>query len=155
MVYDFLSILPLKGNNEFYIIPFEMVQSSPPAFENFYDSIREILITARNRVYRAANSKMVIAYWNIGRTVVEEEQKGSGRADYGKLLIETLSIRLTSEFGKGFDKSNIWNMVRFYKTFPILDAVRRELSWTHFRLLIRVKNNDAREFYMKKTWNKH
>jgi predicted nuclease of restriction endonuclease-like (RecB) superfamily len=128
-----------------------MAQSLSPSFESFYNRIKEILKIARNRVYRAANSEMVIAYWNIGRTIVEEEQKGITRADYGKLLIESISNRLTSEFGKGFDKTNIWNMVRFYKTFPILDAVRRELSWTHYRLLMRVENDDAREFYMQET----
>jgi len=115
-----------------------MTKSLSTSFDSFYDSIKVILENARNKVYRAANSEMVIAYWNIGRTIVEEEQKGISRADYGKLLIETISNRLTSEFGKGFDKTNIWNMVRFYRTFPILDAVRRELSWTHYRLLIKV-----------------
>ena len=92
------------------------------SFEISYDRIKEILETARNRIYRIANSEMVIAYWNIGRTIIEEEQKGSNRADYGKLMIETLSRRLTSEFGKGFEKTNLWNMIKFYKTFPILDA---------------------------------
>jgi hypothetical protein len=96
------------------------------SFESFYSRIKEILEAARNKVYRTANSEMVIAYWNIGHIIVEEEQKGSGRADYGKLLVETLSFKLTSEIGKGFDKTNLWNMIRFYKTFPILDAVRRE-----------------------------
>jgi predicted nuclease of restriction endonuclease-like (RecB) superfamily len=126
-----------------------MVQSLSTSFESSYDRIKEILETARNRVYRAANSEMVISYWNIGRTIFEEEQKGSRRAGYGKLLLESLSVRLTNEFGKGFDKSNLWNMIGFYKTYPILDALRRELSWTHYRLLIRVEDDDAREFYMQ------
>ncbi len=94
--------------------------------------------TARKKVYRTANSEMVIAYWNIGRTIFEEEQKGSSLAGYGKLLLESLSIRLTNEFGKGFDKSNLWNMIGFYKTYPILDALRGELSWTHYHLLLKV-----------------
>jgi len=128
-----------------------MTKSLSASFEVTYDRIKEILEKARNKVYRAANSEMVIAYWNIGRTIVEVKQKGSNRADYRKLLVVSLSARLTSEFGKGFDKTNLWNMIRFYKTFPILDAVRRQLSWTHYRLLMRVENDDAREFYIKET----
>jgi len=126
-----------------------MDKALSPSFESFYNRIKEILETARNRVYRTANSEMIVAYWNIGRIIVEEEQKGSDRADYGKLLVETLSFKLTSEFGKGFDKTNLWNMIRFYKTFPILDAVRRELSWTHYRILMRIEKDDAREFYLQ------
>lgn len=122
-----------------------------PSFENSYNRIREILETARYRVYRTTNSEMIIAYWNIGHTIVEEEQKGRSRAGYGKLLLKSLSIRLTSEFGKGFDKTNLWNMRKFYKTFPILDAVRRELSWTHYRSLMRLENESIREFYIKES----
>jgi len=126
-----------------------MNKSLSNSFESTYDRIKEILETARNRVYLAANSEMVIAYWNIGRAIVEEKQKGSNRAEYRKLLVVSLSARLTSEFGKGFDKTNLWNMIRFYRTFPIIDAVRRQLSWTHYRLLMRVENDDAREFYLQ------
>ena len=126
-----------------------MNKSLSTSYESFYDKIKKILETARNRVYRSANTEMVQAYWNVGRTIYEEEQKGSARSDYGKLLVESLSTKLTSEFGKGFDKTNLWNMIRFYKTFPIIDAVRRELSWTHYRLLMRVENDDARNFYIK------
>lgn len=126
-----------------------MTKSLSASFENTYDTIKMILETSRSTVYRAANSEMVNAYWNIGRTIVEEKQKGSNRADYRRLLVESISARLTSEFGKGFDKTNIWNMIKFYRTFPILDAVRRQLSWTHYRLLMRVENEDAREFYLQ------
>jgi predicted nuclease of restriction endonuclease-like (RecB) superfamily len=128
-----------------------MAQTESPSFESSYNRIKEILGKARSRVYRAANSEMVIAYWNIGRTIFEEEQKGKNRAEYRKQFVESLSARLTSEFGKGFDKTNIWNMIKFYRTFPILDEVRRELSWTHYRLLMRVENNDARMFYTQET----
>ena len=121
------------------------------SFESFYNRIKEILEAARNKVYRTANSEMVIAYWNIGRIIVEEEQKGSDRADYGILLVKRLSFKLSSEFGKGYDKSNLWNMIRFYKTFPIIDAVRRELNWTHYRILIYIENEDARNFYLKES----
>jgi len=100
---------------------------------------------------------MVKTYWNVGRLIVEEEQKGKSRAEYGKSIVENLSVRLTKDFGKGFDMTNIWNMRKFYLTFPILDAVRQELTWTHYRLLIRVENEKARKFYIKEAiagnWN--
>jgi predicted nuclease of restriction endonuclease-like (RecB) superfamily len=127
----------------------KMNKAVSSSFSKFYDKIKEVLKSARNNVYRRVNTEMVVAYWTIGRTIVEEEQKGFDRADYGTLLVETLSIRLTSEFGRGFDKTNLWNMIKFYKTFPILDAVRRELSWTHYRLLIRIEKDDARKFYLQ------
>ena len=116
--------------------------------DKLYQKVKEILDNARNKVYQTANFEMVQAYWKIGREIVEEEQRGKSRADYGKHFIEEISNRLTKEYGKGFDQSNIWNMRQFYQTYPILDAVRRELSWTHYRLLMRVEKENAREFYM-------
>ncbi|MCK5464511.1 MAG: hypothetical protein KAI95_15895 [Bacteroidales bacterium] len=94
--------------------------------------------TARKKVYQNVCKTRSLQGRDIGRTIVEEEQKGSSRAGYGKLLLESLSIRFTNEFGKGFDKSNLWNMIGFYKTYPILDALRGELSWTHYQLLLKV-----------------
>ena len=104
---------------------------------NIYARIREIIENSRGNIARAVNNEMVIAYWNIGREIIEEEQKGRNRAGYGKKLLETLAVRLTLDYGKGFDASNLWNMRRFYQVYPILDALRRELSWTHYRILIR------------------
>ena len=92
---------------------------------------------------------MVQAYWNIGRIIVEEEQKGKTKAEYGEYLLQELSARLTSEFGKGFDYSNVKNMRQFYVTFPIGDALRSQLSWTHYRLLMRVEKESTREFYLE------
>lgn len=100
---------------------------------------------------------MVVAYWHIGREIIEEEQKGKSRADYGQKFLEMIAERLTNEFGQGFDASNLWNMRKFYQTFPILDALRRELSWTHYRILMRVDNHQARSFYevecVKNNWS--
>src|SRR5262245_19985815 len=90
---------------------------------------------------------MVAAYWEIGRVIIEEEQRGNDRAEYGRRLVEDLAVRLTAEFGKGFDRSNLWHMRSFYVAYPILDALRRELSWTHFRTLLKIENPDARRFY--------
>jgi len=91
---------------------------------------------------------MVAAYWEIGRVIVEQEQEGQQRAEYGRALITELSSRLKSElFGKGFDPSNLAKMRAFYLSYPIFDAVRPELSWTHYRLLLRVDKPEARAFY--------
>ena len=114
-----------------------------------YRKIKDILTNARQHAYREVNFIMVEAYWNVGRLIAKEEQKGRKRAGYGEQLLETLSMRLYQDFGKGFDPSNLWNMRRFYQTFPILDALRRELSWTHYRLLMRVENENARNFYIE------
>jgi predicted nuclease of restriction endonuclease-like (RecB) superfamily len=115
---------------------------------HLYKAIKTVLIEARKTAYKTVNSVMVEAYWNIGRLIVEEEQKGEQRAKYGQKLLENLSQRLSYDFGKGFDASNLWNMRKFYLTFPILDAVRRELTWTHYRLLLRVNDNKTRTFYL-------
>ena len=128
-----------------------MVQSLSPSFESFYDRIKEILETARNRVYRKANYEMVLAYWQLGNAIVEEEQIGKTRAEYGKHLLKNLAARLTVDFGKSFDESNLRNMRKFYLIFPKRDALRPELSWTHYRLLMRIENDDAREFYIQET----
>src|SRR5262249_16700929 len=97
--------------------------------------------------YQAVNAAMVLAYWEIGRTIVEEEQRGQARADYGRQLLAHLSRRLKVDFGKGFDPSNLSMMRAFYLAYPIFDAVRQELSWTHYRILLRVDRPDARAFY--------
>ena len=119
--------------------------------------ICSILENARGNVARAINFEMVVAYWHVGREIVEEEQTGKARAAYGKKLLETLAGRLSGRFGRGFDASNLWNMRQFYRTYPILDAVRRELSWTHYRILMRVEKPEARSFYeiecVKNNWS--
>lgn len=118
-----------------------------------YRRIRDVLTQARTRAWRAVNAEMVAAYWQIGRIIVEEEQRGEARAEYGKRLIADLSAKLSSEFGKGFDKSNLWNMRAFYLSYPKIDAVRRELSWTHYRLLLRVEKPEAKAFYESEAVN--
>ena len=115
--------------------------------EDFYDQIAGILRLARKTAYVAVNFTMVQAYWEIGRAIVAQ-QDGEERAQYGASLIAILSKRLTVEFGKGFDESNLLNMRRFYLAFPIQDSLRPELSWTHYRKLIKVKDETARTWYM-------
>jgi DUF1016 N-terminal domain len=94
------------------------------------------------------NQAMVLTYWQVGRLIVEDEQGGEVRAEYGKAVLDRLAERLTVEFGKGFDITNLRHMRRFYKLFPNQDALRRELSWTHYRLLLKVESEVARSWYM-------
>lgn len=109
--------------------------------------IEQIIRDARQTAYRAVNFTMVLAYWNIGRLIVEDELHWQ-RADYGKAVLKDLSMRLTKDFGKGFDESNLRYMRLFYKNFPICDTLRHVLSWSHYRRLISVENADARMWYM-------
>ncbi len=123
---------------------------------SFYNQIKEILATARQKVYATANFAMVEAYWNIGKRIVER-QGGETRAEYGASLISELSRLMTADFGKGFTASNLKNMRQFYLTFPNSYALRSELSWTHYRLLMRVESEQARQFYLdeclKSAWS--
>ena len=115
--------------------------------DNLALSIAQIIRNARQTAYRAVNFTMVTAYWNIGKLIVEDELHWE-RADYGKSVLKNLSERLTKEFGKGFDESNLRYMRLFYKTFPICDTLRHELSWSHYRRLISVENEKSRMWYM-------
>jgi predicted nuclease of restriction endonuclease-like (RecB) superfamily len=120
----------------------------------FYDSIAQVLRAARCNAYRAINFVMVEAYWSVGRMIVEEEQLGKGRAEYGRLLMSNLSRRLTAEFGNGFGETNLKYFRQFYLTYPVQSAeqIRHtlcdELTWSHYRLLMRVEKPDARQWYM-------
>ncbi len=116
--------------------------------EKTYSTIRGYVVNAQNRVAAAVNSAMVLAYHEIGVQIYKACGEND-RAGYGKGLLQYLSERLTAEFGKGFDESNLRNMRRFYCAFPIRDALRPELSWTHYRLLMRVPDEAARQFYLE------
>ena len=114
---------------------------------SFYDDIRRIIAEARNQVYRYVGATLLYAYWEIGRRIVTEEQKGSTRAEYGVGVLKELSARLTAEFGQGFDERNLRYMRRFYQTFPIRNTLCSELSWSHYRLIMSVENEKARQYY--------
>lgn len=122
---------------------------------NFVSDIKQILQTARNKAYSVVNSTMVEAYWLIGRRIVKEEQQGKERAKYGKEILKTLAKELSSEFGKGFDERELRRIRQFYLFFPIRDTLRPELSWSHYRLLIRVSNEETRHYYLKEAANQH
>lgn len=121
------------------------------SFESFYKKIKEILETARARVYQSVNFEMVNAYWHIGREIVEVEQKGKERAEYGQNLLDSLSEKLTADYGKGFNSRNLAYMRQFYQLFPNMNALRSELSWTHYRILMRIEKDAARDFYMQES----
>lgn len=109
--------------------------------------IRQLLTHARQTVVQTVNTAMVQTYWHIGRIIIEHEQQGQARADYGKQILAQLALSLTAEFGKGFDVTNLRNMRRLYEVYPIRDSLRLELSWTHYRTLIRIENVQARDWY--------
>lgn len=111
-----------------------------------YDSVRSTLEGARRKAAIAVNDAMVEAYWEVGRQIVEAQ---GDRAEYGKHLMEYLSERLTQEFGKGFTERRLRQMRQFYLTFPIRHSLRAELSWTHYRLIIGIKDEKKRMFYMR------
>ena len=128
-----------------------------------YSSIKDILETSRKNVFRNINSAMVRTYWNIGRIIVEEEQKGKDRAEYGESLIKELSKRLTRDFGRGFDERNLRYIRLFYIKFKNWNALSSEsqkggalshqLSWSHYRRLLKVENENARNFYINESIN--
>lgn len=114
---------------------------------SLYDTINRIIEDARNTVYQTANFTMVKAYWNIGKAIVEEEQNGKQRAEYGAELIKRLAEKLTKTQGKSYSERNLWYMKQFYQQWVNMNALRSELSWTHYRLLLRVESEQARQFY--------
>ena len=116
---------------------------------NIYQEIKELLYSAKNRVYQTINTTMTQTYFQIGKRIVEEEQGGEIRAEYGKSLLKLLSVQLINEFGKGFSVDNLENMRRFYLAFQKSETVSRkfELSWSHYIFLTRIENINERNFY--------
>ena len=123
---------------------------------SIYENIKLTVVQAQQKVYATVNFVMVETYWNIGKQIYEAQGENQ-RAEYGKGLLKFLSEKLTKEFGKGFTVANLKNMRQFYLTFPKSYALRSQLSWTHYRLLMRVEDNAAREFYLdecaKSNWS--
>ncbi|MDX1904697.1 MAG: PDDEXK nuclease domain-containing protein [Thermonemataceae bacterium] len=123
---------------------------------HLYQSIKEIIVLSQQQVYRMVNAALLETYWKIGKIIVEE-QKGNAKAQYGKATLKNLAKELTLEFGKGFDERNLNNMRAFYLAFPIWNALRTELSWTHYRLLARLDSEQKRSYYLKESiaanWN--
>jgi predicted nuclease of restriction endonuclease-like (RecB) superfamily len=117
------------------------------------NNIRQLLSHARQTLTQTVNTAMVQTYWHVGRLIVEHEQQGRARAQYGRQALEQLAQHLTVEFGKGFDVTNLRRMRRLYDLYPIRDSLRLELSWTHYRTLIRIENVSARDWYANECIN--
>ena len=121
--------------------------------QQFFVDVAEILKTGRAAAYRAINSAMVETYWQMGRRIVEEEQCGKERAEYGDYLMVNLSRYLGETFGKGFSVANLWNFRQFYLKFPVFDEFSTHcvgnLRWTNIRLIMRLDNADERNYYLK------
>jgi predicted nuclease of restriction endonuclease-like (RecB) superfamily len=162
------------------------MSDQPTPTDGFYDRIRDILETARTGVVRTVNTAQVLSNWLIGREIVEEEQQGQHRADYGENLLKNLAQKLKQNFGKGYSYSNLKYIRQFYLAFPLLlseeeighavsdqslptielsrpnpnwqpGRLHPNLSWTHYRTLVKVENLDARAFYeietLKTNWS--
>lgn len=114
--------------------------------EQTYHSIRQSIVSAQHKLSSAVNTAMVTAYWEIGEQVFKACGKND-RAEYGKKLLEYLSEQLTAEFGQGFTVRNLRAMRQFYSMFPIRHTLCAELSWSHYRLLMRIADEEARNFY--------
>ncbi|MDR2556943.1 MAG: PDDEXK nuclease domain-containing protein [Bacteroidales bacterium] len=124
-----------------------------PADDSFFAEVSQLLQQARNTAYRAVNTVMVNTYWQIGKRIVEQEQRGQSHANYGDYLITNLSRYLSDIFGKGFSEANLWNIRQFYLVFPDFEQFSTHcvgnLSWTNIRLIMRLDNPEEREYYIK------
>ncbi|OWY22353.1 DUF1016 domain-containing protein [Sphingobacteriales bacterium UPWRP_1] len=110
--------------------------------------IKAIIATAKDRAIRSVDTERVLMYWHIGKVIFEEEQLGKDRAEYGIYLIKSISDEFQPLFGSGFTIRQLEMNRQFYRTFPNTNALRSQLSWTHYRLLIRIENQDKRDFYI-------
>ena len=117
-----------------------------------FNNIKQLILNSRNKVYTTINTEMLNLYWNIGKTIMEI-QHGNERASYGETILKKLSEKLTKEFGKGFSKRNLERMRKLYIYFPIATTLSSQLSWSHYLELIKIDDEDKRNFYMKETIN--
>lgn len=115
--------------------------------DSLYEEIRNILLKSRSDAYTAVNHAMVQAYWMIGKTIVENDQSGKQRSEYGKETLQYLSKKLTDEFGKGFSVRTLQQLKKFYSLYPNANALRSQLNWTQYRLLIQISDPSKREYY--------
>lgn len=125
---------------------------------NYIAEIKDILAKARESAYRAVQSQMVSAYWQIGQRIVEEEQRGSERVQYGKEIIKTLAAELTREFGRGFSARSLREMRQFYLYFQDIEKWRTvfaTLGWSHFQRVLKVQNEQARLYYLREAAENH
>lgn len=125
--------------------------------QNLIHEIKSLIAKAKEGAIRSVDHHRTVMYWHIGERIFNEEQQGKDRADYGNYLIKYLSEQLQPEYGSGFSYRNLHWYRQFYRTFPIVNSLRSQLSWTHYRLLLRIDNEDKREYYIaesaKNNWS--
>lgn len=125
--------------------------------EQLIAEIQKIIVRSQDRAIRSVDTERVLMYWQIGKVIFEEEQQGKDRADYGQYIIKSISQIFQPEFGSGFTTRQLEMNRQFYRTFPNANALRSQFSWTHYRTLIRLENEDKREFYIaeaaKNNWS--
>lgn len=117
-----------------------------------FEEIKQLVNSSREKVYTTVNTEMLNLYWNIGKVIMEIQQ-GNERASYGDAILEKISEKLTAEFGKGFSSRNLRTMRKFYLTYPIWQTVSAKLSWSHYLELIKIDENNKRDFYLKEAIN--
>jgi predicted nuclease of restriction endonuclease-like (RecB) superfamily len=124
---------------------------------NFIEEVKKVIEESRLKAIRSVDHIRVRMYWELGRKIVEEEQNGQDRAQYGDYLINSLSKQLTVEYGEAFSKRQLERYRQFYRIFPIASALRTQFSWTHFKLLLSIENQRKRDFYeaesIKNIWS--
>ena len=119
--------------------------------QNLISEIKSLIANAKDGAIRSVDHHRTVMYWHIGERIFKEEQQGKDRAEYGIYLIKYLSEQLQPEYGSGFSYRQLELMRQFYRIFPIANSLRSQLSWTHYRLLIRIDNEDKREYYIAET----
>lgn len=119
--------------------------------QSIIKDIKKIILDARETAIRMVDHQRTTMYWHIGKRIFEEEQQGKDRADYASYLTRHVADQLEPEFGSGFSKRQVELFRQFYRTFPIANALRSQLGWTHYKMLIRLNNDDQREFYLAET----
>jgi len=117
------------------------------------EEIKKLVLEARNKISKEVNGTLVNTYWNIGKTIIEKEQSGKIKAEYGKAILLNVSKKLTKEIGKGFSKSNLFNMRRFYLVYSKIPDASGILGWSHYCELITINDENKRNFYEKETIN--
>lgn len=119
--------------------------------QNLIHDIKSLIAKAKEGAIRSVDHYRTVMYWHIGERIFNEEQQGKDRADYGNYLIKYLSEQLQPEFGSGFTVRQLEKYRQFYRTFPIASSLRAQLSWTHYKTLISIDNEDKREYYIAET----
>ena len=129
-------------------------------YQSVIDDVKDIISSGMESAYNATSRAMVLTYWNVGKRIVEQEQNGNQRAEYGTAMMDALAAELTKEYGKSYSKRNLQYFRKFYQCFPdfeIVNSCVHNLTWTHFRSLLRVPDENARVWYMSEAahenWN--